>query len=141
MSTFSSGSGANIISIWLLLCLWSFGSETIVSSVLTRYNPTNNQWSELGSFGKARQGHRVINSEYGIVIVGGKIENEDREPSLCQVNYTSVECVEMESHRPFLPFRNEIMSDIILFVFDSLKCPERIKGKSSCFVTGIVLSA
>ena len=104
-------------------------SEDITTSVVARFDPFINYWKIIGEYGNRRERHRVINTDYGVVIVGGNGTNE--QSRLCQMNESNVECEDMENHDAELIRWNE---NVILFAFDVSECPESVIGAAMLFL-------
>lgn len=102
-------------------------NDVIVSSVL-RFEPRIDFWEEVGNFGNPRHGHRVIQSDYGFVVVGGN--STSKEPRLCRFNVADFECFDIEDTDPESKlYWTENVFDVVLFTFNDAQCPENLQGK------------
>lgn len=114
-----------------------FGQKAIeneLTSVVAAFDPINNKWLEIGSFGNVRVGHQVIQSKFGVVIVGGDFSDVKSWPRVCQISSDNVNCEDLVNVRVYLEeafspahwHGNEV--DVKLFTFNYKMCPEKIKG-------------
>ena len=97
-------------------------NENITLSAVARFDPFKNDWKIIGDYGNRRERHQVINTDYGVVIVGGNGTNE--QSRLCQMSESNVECEDMGNHDAELIRWNE---NVVLFAFDATECPDSVE--------------
>ena len=101
-----------------------FGQKTesrdVTTSVVARFDPFEDEWTELGGYGQQqRERFAVVNTNHGVVIVDAERANT----KLCQISNTSIDCEYMDNNGPE---STVLEGEIILFTFDHTQCPKSV---------------
>ena len=111
-------------SLYINNSFYVFGQKTesrdVTTSVVARFDPFENEWTELGGYGQQSERFAVVSTSHGVVIVDAGRANT----KLCQIRDFSVDCEYMERSDPELTISN---GEIIMFTFDHTQCPRSVE--------------